>query len=60
MKPCEAGCEELERTSTAEAFLGFYNAGRNPYIGMEILYKSNKRCPDFTDIRFCMCTFFSF
>jgi len=28
-KPCEAGCEELERTSTAEASLRFCNAGRN-------------------------------
>jgi hypothetical protein len=28
-KPCEAGCEELERTCTAEAFLRFCNAGRN-------------------------------
>jgi hypothetical protein len=28
-KLCEAGCEELERTSTAETFLRFYNAGRN-------------------------------
>jgi transposase len=28
-KPCEAGCEELELTSTAEAFSRFCNAGRN-------------------------------
>jgi transposase len=28
-KPCEAGCEELERTSTAEACLRFCNASRN-------------------------------
>jgi transposase len=27
-KPCEAGCEELERTSTAEACLRFCTAGR--------------------------------
>jgi hypothetical protein len=26
-KPCEAGCKELERTSTAETFLRFCNAG---------------------------------
>jgi hypothetical protein len=36
-KPWEAGCEELERTSTAEAILRFCNAGRNAQIGMEIL-----------------------
>jgi transposase len=35
-KPCEAGCEELERTSTAETCLRFYSAGRNAQIGMEI------------------------
>jgi hypothetical protein len=28
-KPCEAGCEELERTSTAETSVRFCNAGRN-------------------------------
>jgi hypothetical protein len=33
-KPCEAGCEELERTSTAEASSRFCNAGRNVQIGM--------------------------
>jgi hypothetical protein len=33
-KPCEAGCEELERTYTAEAFLRFCSAGRNAEIGM--------------------------
>jgi hypothetical protein len=27
-KPCEAGCEELERTSTAQAFFRFYNSGK--------------------------------
>jgi hypothetical protein len=29
MKPCEAGCEELERTSTTEVHLRFCSAGRN-------------------------------
>jgi hypothetical protein len=28
-KPCEAGCEDLELTSTAKTFLRFCNAGRN-------------------------------
>jgi hypothetical protein len=28
-KPREAGCEELERTSTTEANLRFCNAGKN-------------------------------
>jgi hypothetical protein len=36
-KPCEAGCVELERTSTAEAYLRFCNVGRNTQIGMKIL-----------------------
>jgi hypothetical protein len=38
-KPCEAVCEELELTSTAEAFLRFCNAGRNAQIWIEILVK---------------------
>jgi hypothetical protein len=28
-KPCEVGCEEVERTSTAEEFFRFCNVGRN-------------------------------
>jgi hypothetical protein len=56
-KPCEAGCEELERTSTAEAFSRFCNGGRNARIGMEILYKINNISLDFTDICFCIYTF---
>jgi transposase len=36
-KQWEAGCEELERTSTAEASLRSCNAGRNALIGIEIL-----------------------
>jgi hypothetical protein len=59
-KPCEAGCEELERTFAAEAFLRFCNAGRYVYIAMQVLQKSNKRCLDFTDtVCFCMYTFVS-
>jgi hypothetical protein len=54
-KSCEAGCEELERTFTAEAYLRFCNGGRNAEICMEIFYRSNKICIDFTDIiRFCI------
>jgi hypothetical protein len=36
-KPCGAGCEDLERTSAAQASLRFCNAGRNAKIEMEIL-----------------------
>jgi hypothetical protein len=28
-RPCEAGCKELERISTAKGLLGFWNASRN-------------------------------
>jgi hypothetical protein len=49
-KPCEAGCEELERTSTEEAFLRFCNAGRNAHIEMEILQKSEKTRVYFANI----------
>jgi hypothetical protein len=55
-KSCEAGCEELERTYTVEAFLRFCNVGRNAEIWVDMwrFCRRVTRQLDVTD-NFCFC-----
>jgi hypothetical protein len=53
-KPCEVGCEELERTSAAEA--RFCNVAEM-HISRWRFYRKVIQMPRLTDICFCMYTF---
>lgn len=55
---CVHGCKIVKQTSTAVAYSSSYNAGRNSWIILEILWNSDKTSLVIQgSICFCTCTF---